>query len=248
MIRLRLWPFWVIMLFFTWYQGIWKIIVSIFLMMSLHECAHICAALKYGYTLSHIDIFPFGFCAQISDIGYGNVYQELFIFLAGPCMHVLYPFAFAALVRLGWISVAFSDYLQWLNRSIVMFNLLPIYPLDGARILFGFLHLIFPYGKAQRYAYHLSIMDIGIVLAMGWMSNPAGMFTLAILLVQIIKQNMQRLIDRLHFYQYRLDHPFDGRPCLHHQQDLYRMRTNYLIGSKGMLHEREWLKQILREK
>ena len=247
MIRLRLLPCWGFVLLFVWLSGYWKIMSAIFLMMSIHECAHMIVAYICHYSCDHMDIYPFGFCAQISDIGYGSVYRELLIITAGPCMHLFYPFVFRFFMMHGWISVAFYGYLLMMNQSILFFNLLPILPLDGGRILSEFLHLFLPYAKAQRCASLLSLGTIMLVIICGWMADLIGWLTLMILTVCIQKRMQHLLQDRFRFYRYRYEHPFQGRKIVHHHQDLFRMRTNYIIEGNQMIDEHMWLKRLHQE-
>lgn len=248
MIRLRLLPCWGIVLLFVWISGYWKIFTAIFLMMSLHECAHMGMAHLCGYSFSHMDIFPFGFCAQIDAMGYGSVYRELLILLAGPCMHLFYPLLFDFLVSWGCISFAFCEYLLMLNRSILWFNLLPILPLDGGRIFSECFHLCLPYAKAQRLSLWFSLLMIFVVFVIGWMGNLIGWLTLFVLAIQIRNRLRCILQDRYHFYRYRYHHPFVGRPFLHEHQDLYRMRLNYIMENDRVIEEHVWLRRLQKER
>ena len=143
MIRLRFFAGWAIMLLFVWQSGYWKVLLAVFAMMSLHEGAHALCACLLGCPVSGFDIYPFGFCARMETMGYGSVYREMVILAVGPMMHLLYPAILQLLAAGGAISVSFCEYLGMMNRSILLFNLLPILPLQHffmeSRTLFPFL-------------------------------------------------------------------------------------------------------------
>ena len=143
MIRLRLPAVWLIVLFFSYCSGYWKILTAVFIMMSLHECAHVAAACAVGYRTEGIDVFPFGLCARISAVGHGNVYRELCILVAGPCVHLLYPLFIRLLISADVISKPFADYLIQMNCSMLFFNLLLFLRLDGGLMVYCLLHLLF---------------------------------------------------------------------------------------------------------
>lgn len=244
MIRLRLPAVWLIVLLFSYCSGYWKILTAVFIMMSLHECAHVAAACAVGYRTEGIDVFPFGLCARISAVGHGNVYRELCILVAGPCVHLLYPLFIRLLISADMISKSFADYLIQMNCSMLFFNLLLILPLDGGRILSSLLHLLFPYALAQRITLIISFATIAVLPVSGYMANAAGWITLAVLLLQEIVRWQGQLEDRMEFYRYRLHHPYKGPVCIHDHHDLYRMRTNYLHFGNKNVPEKEWLKQL----
>ena len=149
MIRLRFFAGWAIMLLFVWQSGYWKVLLAVFAMMSLHEGAHALCACLLGCPVSGFDIYPFGFCARMETMGYGSVYREMVILAVGPMMHLLYPAILHLLAAGGAISVSFCEYLGMMNRSILLFNLLPILPLDGGRLLSSLVHLSVPCWSLQ---------------------------------------------------------------------------------------------------
>lgn len=244
MIRLRFFAGWAIMLLFVWQSGYWKVLSAVFAMMSLHEGAHALCACLLGCPVSGFDIYPFGFCARMETMGYGSVYREMVILAVGPMMHLLYPAILHLLTAGGAISVSFCEYLGMMNRSILLFNLLPILPLDGGRLLSSLVHLCVPYARAQRLSLLVSACGIALVTLAGWMPGIAGTLTLLVLGVRTLRQRTQLSIDRLRFYRYRQAHPFYGRSCIHAHQDLYRMRTNYIREGSRVLSEAQWLRRF----
>lgn len=102
-----------------------------------HELGHSVVAEKYGYKMQKIRLMPFG--AELhgdSDSFDGN--DELYIALAGPCVNF---FVCIALLGLWWISPRVYGFTyQIFETNLVMgcFNLLPLFPLDGGRVLLYF--------------------------------------------------------------------------------------------------------------
>ena len=95
----------------------------------------IAAAKKLGYQISKLTMYPFGCGAEIEHIDHGSTLEEVIIILCGIGMHLFYPACFALMHRAGLISSAYQNYLTHLNASVMLFNLLPVYPLDGGRLL-----------------------------------------------------------------------------------------------------------------
>lgn len=128
----------------------------------LHELGHCAAAARYGISTHSIVLLPIGGVAQLARIP-REPERELVITLAGPAVNF-------ALVALLWPLTGF-DWHWWgaplpssiaeLGHSLIivnlvmgLFNFLPIFPMDGGRILRALLSLKLPYLSATRLAAH----------------------------------------------------------------------------------------------
>lgn len=106
---------------------------SCFVTVLLHEIAHSLAGKKYGYQMAKITLMPYG--AMIYGGEKFNRKEGLVIALAGPlCNGVL------ALLTLAvwWLfpeSFAFTQDFFNSNLTLMIFNLLPCFPLDGSRVV-----------------------------------------------------------------------------------------------------------------
>lgn len=101
----------------------------------LHECAHGFVAKKFGYELNVIRLMPYG--AALGGAGEIRPKHEAVIALAGPAINLVFALVFAALWWLLPSSYAFTEAFCVCNLCIGVFNLLPVYPLDGGRIAFA---------------------------------------------------------------------------------------------------------------
>ena len=116
----------------------------------LHELAHSEVALRRGYVLNDIKLMPFG--ASLSgDIDGVKPNDEMAIALAGPLFSLLLAVIFVALWWLIPATYFFSRMFVTANIFLCVFNLLPIYPLDGGRAMLALLSHKMPREKAYRY-------------------------------------------------------------------------------------------------
>lgn len=133
--------------------GYAKILIPSLLAVLLHELGHAFIAKKLGYKLNKIYILPYGASISFEDFAFEPA-DEVKIALAGPITNL---FLILFCVALWWIfpeSYLYSYYFVVSNFSVAIFNLLPAFPLDGARVLIGILSL-----KNKRYlAYKIATM------------------------------------------------------------------------------------------
>jgi stage IV sporulation protein FB len=106
-----------------------------FLAVLLHETGHYLMARTRGYVMGSVVLMPFG--AEMSAKENFDSKSSVLIGLAGPLTNII-----LALVTVGiwWVfPSAYTVTKPFLNANISMafFNLLPVYPLDGARVLVG---------------------------------------------------------------------------------------------------------------
>ena len=99
------------------------------------------------------------------------------------------------------------DYLCQLNASILIFNLLPVFPLDGGRIVQSLYHLVFRYTTAQRLTYLTGIVNLFLLWHYQIIQTASAMLVMSFLLLQILICWKQLDYELIAFYRFRMIHP-----------------------------------------
>jgi Zn-dependent protease len=157
------WTFFLLLLYFAFvgYRGAGNlvgalatvaVIVALFACVLLHEFGHSLVAQRLGIEIPDITLLPIGGIARFKTLPEKPM-DEVKIAVAGPLVNVvLAPIFFGMGIALGadplnigspvggFGSVGrFFVYLGYVNVALVLFNMLPAFPMDGGRVLRGLL-------------------------------------------------------------------------------------------------------------
>ncbi len=128
------------------------IICAVFLLVVLHELAHSLLARQYGTPVHEIELSPIGGIAKM-DSTPQEPWQELAMSLAGPLANLVsaVPLGLAAFRMVQDGAIRSRDHFLYLlarpswqgfilnllvcDVLLVLFNLVPVFPVDGGRIL-----------------------------------------------------------------------------------------------------------------
>jgi Zn-dependent protease/predicted transcriptional regulator len=136
-------------------------ILLLFLAVTLHEYGHALTARKFGVQTRDITLYPIGGVARLERMPEKPI-QELWVALAGPAVNVVIAailFIYLALTnalvpfsQLTLTTGSFIERLMLVNVSLVLFNLIPAFPMDGGRVLRAILAMNMDYVRATQIA------------------------------------------------------------------------------------------------
>lgn len=148
------------------------LLLAVFVCVMLHELGHAFAAKRYGIHTTDITLLPIGGLARLERIP-EEPKQELVVAIAGPAVNVVIGGLLLAGLYFSGVGVdltgeispqrGFVLYLAYVNIFLVVFNLIPAFPMDGGRVLRAFLAMMMNRVKATRIA-----ARIGQVCAVGF--------------------------------------------------------------------------------
>lgn len=146
-----------------------KIYLTVMFFCIIHELGHTIVGILLKMKPEILEIIPCGvavsFKINLHDINFkikkGNLleFKKIIVAIAGPitslCLVILYTYLTPIYI--------YKDVAIYSNLLILIFNLLPIYPLDGGRIIKGILHINFGNKKAKIFINQISNISMIIL-------------------------------------------------------------------------------------
>jgi stage IV sporulation protein FB len=127
-----------------------KQLFILFFIVLVHELGHALAALFFSWRIKQILLLPFGGVAEVEEHGNRPFKEEIIVTTAGPAQHLwLVSLAFI-LMKLGFITIDMFHLFFEYNAAVFFINLLPIWPLDGGKLMFLLFANYFPFSKAHE--------------------------------------------------------------------------------------------------
>ncbi|MGN1207989.1 MAG: M50 family metallopeptidase [Christensenellales bacterium] len=159
-LKIKFHPLFVIFIVFLLFSNNFLQIFAYILCVFLHELGHSFMAGTLGYKLNQITFLPFG--ASLS--GTENVFykpsHEILIAVAGPLVNLVLLIVCLALFWVFPTTYFFLEEFYYANLTTFLFNLFPVFPLDGGRVLFATIKTKKPIKQSYK-----AVKIVGIIFA-----------------------------------------------------------------------------------
>ncbi|WP_332629280.1 M50 family metallopeptidase [Halalkalibacter flavus] len=152
------------------FTGYFREVLMIFLIVFIHEMGHAIAAHSFKWRIHKIELLPFGGVAEVEDVGNRPFHEELIVIIAGPLQHIWMMVLSYCLVQTSFWTSTDHHLFIWHNIMILLFNLIPILPLDGGRLVQLWCTYRFPYVQALTVSRWIScfVLIVIILISLIW--------------------------------------------------------------------------------
>jgi len=142
---------------------VWLTITELLLLFAcvlFHELGHALAARRYGIQTREIILLPIGGVARLERMP-EKPGQEVVVALAGPGVNLILATILAAVLAVRGVTAEQAlaqadkgvlEFLLLANIAMLLFNMIPAFPMDGGRVLRALLAMTMTYARATRIA------------------------------------------------------------------------------------------------
>lgn len=223
-------------------SGYYINLIAITSLLLIHELGHYTTAKLLKFKVLKIVIYPFGGITKIHDLINKDINEEILVATSG----VIFQFIFyLIIVYLNHINII-RDYTLNIytlyNNQIIFFNLMPIYPLDGSKIINLLLSKFFNYNLSNKLTIMISLIGMFLfILTSSYNHNYSYIMVLSVLIIynyKFIKQ-LKYIYNKflLERYLYNISYPKikiinNGNKMYKNNSHIIKVNNNYITEKK----------------
>ena len=204
-------------------------VIIIFSLIIVHELGHLLMAKILKIEIDKIYIYPLGGITKLNMNLNTNPLQESLVLLAGPILQLV----FYAIYQL--ILPEYQSLIEFYNYQILFFNLLPIYPLDGGKILNIIVSSKVPYKLSLKYSIFISYILLIIIILNNINNLKLNLLIMIFLLLyKLIREgsNIQTLYNKFLLERYLHNYKFKDTVIINDINEFHRNKS-HIIKEKG---------------
>lgn len=212
----------------------------VFVLLFFHECGHFLMACLFGFDVDRIYFYPWGGISKFTTKLNVSIFQEFIVLIAGPIFQVV---VYYILVRISFFS-SYLSLIKNINFSLLIFNMLPIYPLDGGRLLNLMLNCFLSFKKSFFISIYFSFLVI--VLFFCFNLNNIGInliFIVCFLFYKILDEKSKFLfyMDKFLLERYLYSFKFRRLKRVNGVDGFYKGCRHLVYNGNRYLSEKEFL-------
>ena len=211
-------PMFLITLLFFILLGRFRIICYFMLLIIVHELGHIITGLYFKWKINRVIILPFG-CLTKFDVDINTrLIEEFIVSISG----VIIQFIFYILIK-NKISY---NYFNYINYFLIIFNLLPINPLDGSKIFSILINKLTSFYNSLYISSYISLISIIIINIVLFNINRLIVFISLFLIIETLKnyKNINNIFNKFLLERYLKKYEFKKRKRV---KSVYEMKKDY---------------------
>lgn len=161
----------------------------------VHEMGHFLTGYFLKLKVKEISLFMFGGVTIFDEDLNLNIFKELLVVVMGPVVQMLFYMIVYYLYTKGFVSVNTMKKVSTINLILLEFNLLPILPLDGAKILNNILDLMLSYDLAHKVSLAVSFLALPLVF----------LFDNKLIIILVFVSLLMRLFEEINWHKFRIN-------------------------------------------
>lgn len=237
-----------ILLLIAFLAGYLKYFLIIFFIIIIHELGHIICFKIFKIPLIKAEIYPFGGMCYIDMKIHELPSIELLCAVAGITFQILLFVVIKVLSNINLIGINTYNYFNLYNKYIMLFNLLPIIPLDGSKIILSILKNFLSYDKCYKLIGFVSFISLGIFIYLNIRYRVNDVIIYTFLIAKLIEwiKNYRYIINKFYLERMINDHHYNE--IINNEKNIKNYRTNkyyYMYKDGKYIDEKQYIKMYL---
>ena len=217
----------------------------------IHEFGHTITALLFKYKIKKIIIYPYGGLTKLETIVNTNINKDLLVVTSGVIIQSL----FFLLIYLLYIDGIVREYVYNLyllyHKSMLIFNLLPIIPLDGFKIVNLILSKYLNFNLTNNISVVISLLGLVIFIFSGlYEKNYSIIIIIGILMNNIYKfyEQIAFICNRFLLERYLYNFTYKNKVIIKNYNKMYKNKSHFFFHNGKIITEKNFLTYIFGKK
>lgn len=234
-------PFFLLTAIIILFTGYFKEFIYITIIIFVHELGHISVALFFKWKIEKVVILPFGGITIFDEYLNKSILEEFLILIAGPIFQII----FVNIINIFLESEQFYNY----HLMLLIFNLFPIIPLDGSKLINLITDLFLPYKNSLVISIIISFISATFLfIYIVYRFNLILFLSLIFLIIKNILEyrNYKYKVNAFLFERYRYQFNLKKYSYIN-GLDIYKLRRNkkgIFIDNNIQYTEKQILKKV----
>ena len=217
----------------------------------IHELGHYIVAKINKLNVEKIVIYPYGGLVKMNNLINTNINKELLVAISGIIFQIIYYLIITYLYQQGIIREYIFNLFTMYHKNILFFNILPIHPLDGSKILNLLLSKIIPFNIANKINIIVSIITLIVLVFINYYSfNYTLILTIGIILDNLIKyyKQLKYIFNKFLLERYIYNLTYTKRKKITKIDNMYKDKYHILKENNKYITEKQALSHKFQRK
>ena len=213
-------------------SGYGKSILIIYFILFVHELGHFFLMKLYNIRVKSITFYPYGGMIKSNMLINTNSRIVLLVSLGGIIIQlILFVFCFI-FYKFNIINYELYILFNKCNSYIIYFNMLPIYPLDGFKVLCSLLEMFFSFKCSLRVSVIINFIMLVLFLVYLYYFKINNYIIVIFLLSNLVNyiKSIKYIVNKFYLERMLYDIKYDGLISVSSKDNMFKNKYNYING------------------